>query len=321
MIRIGVLGAGHHSASSHGNALQELKRLQPDRFELAAVCDLDEAKASAYAAKYGFARVYTDLDAMVRQERLDGLIGVTAVAQTEALGRRLLVFGIPVVIEKPPGATGESARRLCAAARESGTPHMVSFNRRFIPAITRALDWIRTAARDRPPRLIVARMLRHERREPDFASATGIHLVDTTLALAPAAPTALAVERRESAVAGCRDYLASLSFGQRAAATLLMAPACGRVEETYELYGENYSVVINALECRCRIVDSDREVLAWEAPPDSSGAFRHGSVGETDAFLSAIEGRAGFGPTLEQGALALEIAEAIERGLSLKLGR
>lgn len=317
MIRIGVLGAGHHSASSHGAALAELKAQQPARIELAAVCDLDRAKAEAYAARFGFARVYTDLDAMLRAERLDGLAAITAVRQTEELVSRLLPRGIALVIEKPPGATREAARRLADLAGQTRTPHMVSFNRRFTPALVKAQEWLRGPAAGRPPRLIAARMLRHARREPDFASSTGIHLVDATLALAPGRPTALAVTRLATAAPGCFDYLARLDFGSGASASLLIAPACSRVEETYELHGEDYTVSIDTLQCRCRIVDADREVLAWEVPPDASAAFRSGSLGETEAFVNALEGKAPFAPTLEDGALSLQIAESIEREAAL----
>jgi predicted dehydrogenase len=41
----------------------------PDRFEVLAVCDRDEARANALAAKYGVGKVYADGEAMLAAER------------------------------------------------------------------------------------------------------------------------------------------------------------------------------------------------------------------------------------------------------------
>src|SRR5690606_23043668 len=89
MIRLGVLGAGGHSRATHGPALRHLKRRDPGRVELAAVCDLDRDKASAYAAEFGFARAYADVEAMLAAERLDGLVAVTPLKLTERIASAL----------------------------------------------------------------------------------------------------------------------------------------------------------------------------------------------------------------------------------------
>ena len=49
-------------------------------------------------------------------------------------------------IEKPLGGSIELARELAEVARQTGTPHMVSVNRRHWPMLVRALQW----AKDRP---------------------------------------------------------------------------------------------------------------------------------------------------------------------------
>ncbi|MDA0747429.1 MAG: hypothetical protein O2954_12990, partial [bacterium] len=72
-------------------------------------------------------------------------------------------------------ATLEEARQLLAVARETGTPHMVSVNRRFEPLLRRAISW----AKERGPlRYVRASILRHNRREPDFVYGTAIHCID-----------------------------------------------------------------------------------------------------------------------------------------------
>jgi predicted dehydrogenase len=66
------LGSGEHGQGSRGargrsHALGLLAN--PDRFELAAVCDLEQERALARAL--GVARIYTDPDAMLAAERPD----------------------------------------------------------------------------------------------------------------------------------------------------------------------------------------------------------------------------------------------------------
>jgi len=42
---------------------------------------------------------------------------------------------IPLLIEKPPGLTVEETDQMISAARSSGTPNQVSFNRRYTPLV------------------------------------------------------------------------------------------------------------------------------------------------------------------------------------------
>ena len=126
MLRIAVLGAGSHSSSTHGPALRLCKQKHPDKVELAAVCDLRRDAAEAYAEKFGFEKVYENLDAMLATERLDGLIAVTPIAATAEIVARLLPSKLPLLIEKPPGANSAENRRLMEIAEEHRAPHMVS---------------------------------------------------------------------------------------------------------------------------------------------------------------------------------------------------
>jgi len=183
MVRIVVLGAGNHSSGTHGPALRTYAAEHPGEIELAAVCDLDSAKAQKYADAFGFARTYTDIEAMLAEQQPDGLIAVTPIALTEEIVSGLLPHRIPMVIEKPPGEDSAATRRLLAAAEASGTPHMISFNRRFSPAIMRAREWLAQTAQERPPQVVLCRMLRHNRREDNFVIGTAIHLLDAAISI------------------------------------------------------------------------------------------------------------------------------------------
>ena len=64
-LNVGFLGTGY-IADWHAKALRSVHGTR-----LAAVCDRDEARVRAFAARHGVARVYTSLSAMLSEGGLD----------------------------------------------------------------------------------------------------------------------------------------------------------------------------------------------------------------------------------------------------------
>jgi predicted dehydrogenase len=318
--RIAVIGAGEHSALHHGSALRSYASLHPGEIELAAVCDLDEARAKEYAVKFGFARTYVDFRAMIAREHPDGIVAVTPMSRTAEIVEELLGLGIPLVIEKPPGESSADALRLLEAAEKHGTPHLVSFNRRFIPAVARAREWIEAGGAARAPRLAVARMLRRARREPGFPVGTGIHLVDTVLSF-------MGEPRRVTTAKAPTDHPGRflsgslLDFGSGRSAVLVLSPDVGTDEETYEIQGQGYTAQVDGIRCAVRIVEEGREVLSWRAEPGSAYEFVCGALGETERFVAALREGRGFSPDLREALVAMRCSEAIEVGGEVALAQ
>ncbi len=309
MTTIGLVGAGSHSRANHAAALRYIKEHNPDSVRLAAVCDLSERKARSCADEFGFEATYTDLDEMLEAEEIDGLILITPVELTEELATRLLPRGIPLVIEKPPGVDSEAARRIADVAEETGTPHMVSLNRRFSPALVMAREWMVENAADRPPRVCIARMLRHNRTEPSFRVWTGIHLVDGALSVMGRPSTVRATNtpsQHEGVFYTQAEVQTDLGMVH-----YFLSPAVGVLEETYEFHGPDYTVQVDAQHCALRIFDGREAVVEWQADEDKPPAWLNGTVGETQAFIDAIEGRREFGPTLEDALRSVLTAEAL----------
>ena len=132
------------------------------------------------ADRYGFARVYDDLDRMMVSEDLDGLVAITPIPVTVSVARRAIEAGLPLLMEKPPGATLEEARGLAALAVAAEAQVMVSMNRRFDPALRAALDWWG----DRPIEVIRGTICRVNRRELEFIYGTAIHPMDAMRSIA-----------------------------------------------------------------------------------------------------------------------------------------
>lgn len=70
--------------------------------ELVAVCDLNEEIAKKQAALYG-CRYYTDIDVMLKEEKIDAVSLVTQPANIPMLTEKCAKKGINVLMEKPMG--------------------------------------------------------------------------------------------------------------------------------------------------------------------------------------------------------------------------
>lgn len=313
MIRIGIIGAGSHSRRNHGPALSQCRNKRPETVELAAVCDRDRKKARQYAETFGFSRTYTDSDRLLEAESLDGLIAITPVSVTRDIVGGLLTHDCPVLIEKPPGQNHREARELLEISTEHGTPHMISFNRRFNPAVKRAREWLDTAASDRPPESAITRLLRAERYEPQHIISTGIHAVDTVCAFL-GTPRWISSHRWQSRAEGGESCAAQVRFAEETTALIAIEPDAGTRSESYELFGPGYSIHIDAVAGRLHVVDGGERVLAWEADDEMPRYVRNGTMAETEAFLAAVERGTGFAPTLTDGVLALQVSEKLDDG-------
>ena len=320
MIRMGILGAGSHSRGNHGPALRQSSVEHPDAVELSAVCDLDQNKARQYANDFRFARVYVDVHRMFERESLDALVVVTPVSLTRKIVGDLLPYGVPLLIEKPPGRDSREARELLEIARQHDTPHMISFNRRFNPAVVKAREWLDQEASNRAPMLMVARILRMARREPEFIPWTGIHAVDTVHSFM-GQPERISSQRwRSRPDTGGESCAAQVHLEDNTTALFVFAPDAGTVEESYELIGPEYSIQIDVGAACLRIFDRGEPVLSWQVPEGTPPHVQCGAMGETEAFLEAVRNGTGFGPTLADGLAALRVTEAMDEGGEYTVG-
>src|SRR6267154_2784526 len=181
MIRLVLLGCGEHSRTSHAAPLARYVVQNPGEIELVAACDLNLDRATEFCREFGFARAYSDVEKMLATESFDGCVSVMPMARIVEFAVKLLERKIPCVIEKPLGISLQEAERLALATRQTGTPHMVSVNRRFMPYLSQAKSW---AGNIGQLQYVTARQIRHDRIEPDFIWSTAIHVLDALRYLA-----------------------------------------------------------------------------------------------------------------------------------------
>lgn len=299
MLRLVLIGCGWHSASAHASALAHYAAQNPSVVDLAAACDLEVERAERFCREYGFARAYSRVEEMLDAEKPDAVISVLPVEKIAEVGSMLLRRGIPCVLEKPPGRSLEEVYALAEIARQTGTPHMVSMNRRHSPYLHRAMAWAREIG---PLRYLRGQMFRNGRREGEFLWGTGVHVVDVVCHIGGEV-AAFDVQRLEEPPGSTPWFHIALQFASGCEGHIEILPTTGMVEERYELFGDDFRA------CATTMGGGGESVRCWrqgvleveESATAGDPLFlRDGSYEETAAFIrSLIEGNP-LQPSLEE---------------------
>jgi predicted dehydrogenase len=133
---VGLIGCGK-VGQIHAAALSGIAET-----ELTAVCDVDAERVRAFADRHG-ARGYTDVDAMVREGKVEAVIIGTPHPLHAAPAIRAAEAGVHVLVEKPLAATLADCDAMLAAANRAGVLLGAISQRRFYEPVRRikeALD-------------------------------------------------------------------------------------------------------------------------------------------------------------------------------------
>ncbi len=125
-IKVGIIGCGGIS----GCHMDGYKAL-PDLVSVEAVCDIDEEKVKAYAARHGVSRWYTDAREMMAKESLDAVSVCTWNSQHCPMTCVALEGGAHVICEKPMAMNQEEAQLMLDTAKKCGKILQIGFVRRF----------------------------------------------------------------------------------------------------------------------------------------------------------------------------------------------
>ena len=136
--RIGVIGCGFFAQ----NHLHAWSSLRARGARIAAVCDVDPAKAEGAAAEFGVANWYTDAEKMLAQKDL-GLIDIVTQMDTHrSLVERAIRKKIPTIVQKPFGPTFADVKAMTAAAQNAGVFLAVHENFRFQAPMRKARELV-----------------------------------------------------------------------------------------------------------------------------------------------------------------------------------
>jgi predicted dehydrogenase len=127
-LRVGVIGCGLVAQVKHLPLLAEL----PERYELAAVCDLAPVVVEACRRRWGVARGFTRWQELL-DEPLDAVWVLTGGSHAP-IAAAAARAGLHVFIEKPLCLSSAEGRELLAEVEASGVTAMVGYMKRHDPA-------------------------------------------------------------------------------------------------------------------------------------------------------------------------------------------
>lgn len=140
MIRLAVIGAGS-MAGEHAKHFGRLAGV-----EVVAVCDVDSARAQAFAERHGIPHAYTDLAAMLARDDIQAVSNATPDGVHKASSLAAIAAGKHILCEKPLATNAADAWEMTAAARQAGVINMINLSYRDAPAIQQARELVASGA-------------------------------------------------------------------------------------------------------------------------------------------------------------------------------
>jgi predicted dehydrogenase len=336
-LRTGFIGCGGHAYRN----LYPTFQYAP--VNLVAVCDLDPARAAAYANVFGAERHYSDHLEMLKREALDLVFVVTNLDETgrpryPKLAADCLRGGAHAWIEKPPASSSAEIREMIRVSSETNRHVAVGFKKMFFPANVKAKEIVSRPAFG-PVTSLTARYPQslppfEDRSDPKKMASFLDHIVHPHSVLRLlAGPMEWIFVNRNSAVGSAT---VSIQFTNGAAGTLHLSAGQSPTSflERLEIIGDGENLVvennlrlIHYRRCQARIpygrsgdyfaaVPDDSSPLYWE--PEFSlgqlynkGLFLLGYAPEVIEFTTRLlEGKGPAYGTLEDALELLQIYEA-----------
>lgn len=307
--RICIVGAGNLSS----------RRIYPyigaAGGRLVGVCDLDRDKAERNAARFG-GTVYTDLDAMLDEQRPDGVMICVGPAGHAELARRVLEKGYPAYTEKPPAMTAADALEVARVAQRTGLLCMTAFKKRYNTAYSRARQWLDQFPPDDLYSISIDYCSRqYENNAPQrmFLFDFCIHVIDLMGFLCGDVTEVFAFSK------GADAYAVSLLFANGAVGSMNLADGRSFMIPTEEVEltvrGGNFMTIHNS--SIWRITENEKPV-EWREPPTftSSGDSGNdtGHLAEIVAFFNALrDGQTTTRSSIHESYKTMVLYEAIDR--------
>jgi predicted dehydrogenase len=137
-LRVGVIGLGEVAQVIHLPIIESL----PDRYELAAVCDISPGVLKKVGDRYRVERQFGDPAEMIAAGGLDCVFVLNSDEYHAECTIAALDAGIDVLVEKPMCLSPREAREIIEARDRSGKTVMVAYMRRFAPAFVQAVEML-----------------------------------------------------------------------------------------------------------------------------------------------------------------------------------
>jgi predicted dehydrogenase len=137
-LRIGIIGAARVAVYAMVGPARENPRT-----EVAAIAARDPARAQAFAAEHGIAKVHASYDALIDDPAIDLVYVATPPTLHAAVAIKALAAGKDVLVEKPFAANAGEARDIVAAADRAGRRVFEAFHYRHHALWRRIVEIVR----------------------------------------------------------------------------------------------------------------------------------------------------------------------------------
>ena len=127
-VRVAVVGTGWWASDVHIPAL-----LENPRADLVALCDTNNERLQAAAAKYGVSVTYTDLKTMLAAQPLDAAVVASANASHYEVTKACLEHTLHTLVEKPLTLRAQEAKELLKLAEAKRRQLIVGYSFNFLP--------------------------------------------------------------------------------------------------------------------------------------------------------------------------------------------
>lgn len=314
-LRVVHIGAGEWSRYAHGPALQRLA--QQNRVSLEAICDRDLERARQFRDLFGYRLSASDIHSVLDDVQPDAIVCTVQPFNVFELVQSLLPLRIPLLIEKPPGASMFEAESLATSSVAANSFTFVGFNRRFMPSIVHLKQW----SDQHSICFARAEMLRTNRLEPDFVTATGIHALDAIRFLM-GNPEFVEVKSRPHSNSAASDYSIRLTFPNSAMAEISLLLNSGLRRESYLLttpgaaaeatLGKPYSSDLSFQGDRLW----SHEGIVEEHSLSGDSLVDGGIMGEYEEFIRLLETGEPSTSSLADAAYSMQLAEMVQNKYS-----
>lgn len=141
-LRMGIIGSGMALEKLHYPAYQELK----DKYEIAALCDLDQQKTKDWKSILGLSNkdLYTDYREMLKRPDLDAFDIMVPIELNFTVLEEAAKAGKPIICEKPLAPTPEQAAQCRQLPQKYNIPILIAENYRYNEENNLLRDLVRT---------------------------------------------------------------------------------------------------------------------------------------------------------------------------------
>lgn len=315
-VRVGLIGAGS-IAKKHLDVIRGM-----DDIEAVGITSRTREKAEHLASEYGIFVCADNPDSLIKEAQPDALMVLVSADQIYEVTSKVIPYGLPLFVEKPPGLIPSDTKKLAILAKEYSVPNMVGFNRRFYSIFDKGLKIIR----EHGPLLGVeiqghermwlraARLSERDRYHWIFSNST--HTIDLLRFFGGEPESISALAHRYIEPRG--DQFSVLMELESGAIGRYSAHWYSPGGWSVVLYGYGATVEYRPLETGRW---TDKNFIIHDIEPDEVDClYKPGFFRQTQAFIKLVRDRVGQWPMLDlEGAYkTMALAEQISSNVSDK---